>query len=147
MKRGEGLTVELEHDRLSFNPNLCHHAVTRVFDGEGAQIEDVTVVLTGHETVRRLNSRYLGHDFNTDVLAFRYSEPESGLEGEIYVDLDTAAERHEEFGASYEEEVLRYTIHGALHLTGYTDADDASKQRMHMLEDRYLDESDFNNYT
>ncbi len=137
-----GLTIEIEHESLSVDASLCHRVLTHVFRSEGVEVERVTLIQAGHNAVRRLNRTYLDHDFDTDVLAFRYSPLDLDLEGEIYVDLDTAFERHAEFDASFQEEVMRYAIHGALHLTGHSDDTLERKRTMHELEDRYLTETD-----
>lgn len=63
----------------------------------------------------------------------------SPVRGEIYVDLDTAAERAPEFETTFEEEAARYLVHGLLHLMGYDDQDEEGQRRMRELEDRYLD--------
>lgn len=141
MSEPDSLTVELDHEQLSVDPSLCRRALMHVFRGEGMRIEHVTLILGDHHLVRRLNRDYLGHDSDTDVLAFRYSHPGSDIEGEIYVDLDTALERHTEFGDTFEEEVLRYAIHGALHLVGHTDKTAELKRAMYELENRYLEVS------
>jgi rRNA maturation RNase YbeY len=112
--------------------------VERVVRGENRTLQHVTVVCGDHDLVRRLNCEYLDHDYNTDVLSFSLTETPDVVEGEVYIDLDTAAERHQEFGDSFEKEAARYVVHGVLHLCGYDDATPADKQRMHELEDRYL---------
>jgi len=129
-------TRTLDHARLS-------RALDALLAGEGRTVEDVTVVLTDHATVRELNVAYLDHDYDTDVLSFWLGDgdaddPNVPLEGEVYVDLDTAAERCAEFGTDYEAEAIRYALHGVLHLCGYDDATPDEKAAMHRLEDRYL---------
>ena len=62
----------------------------------------------------------------------------SPVRGEIYVDLDTAAERAPEFETTFEEEAARYLVHGLLHLMGYDDRDEEGQRQMRELEDRYL---------
>lgn len=141
MSGPEGLSVELDHDHLSVDTSLCRRALAHVFESEGVPIEQVTLVLCDHKTVRSLNRDYLNHDFETDVLAFRYSESGSAIEGEIYVDLDMALERHAEFDASFEVEALRYAIHGALHLAGHSDTTYSTKRAIQALENRYLKEA------
>ena len=49
------------------------------------------------------------------------------VDGEVYVDLDTAAERAPEFGVTMAHEALRYVAHGVLHLCGYDDATEADR--------------------
>ncbi|MEM8556266.1 MAG: rRNA maturation RNase YbeY [Bacteroidota bacterium] len=116
-------------------------AVGRVLTGEGFVARDVSIVLADHATVLDLNRAWLDHDYTTDVLSFNLDEDalaEGFVEGEVYVDLDTAAERAPEFGTTFETEALRYVVHGVLHLVGYDDATPEQKAAMHALEDRYL---------
>ena len=140
MNADDVVTVEVQHDTLAVNPETCRLTLLHVFTMEKVQVELVTLIQSDHSTVRRLNREYLHHDFNTDVLAFRYSDDHHVLEGEIYVDLDMALERCGEFNATFEEEVLRYAIHGALHLAGFSDESREDKRLMRALEDRYLAE-------
>lgn len=147
----ERIGIQIQHPELTLAPHLCRRTVSHVADGEGVRIESLTVVLSDHQTVHDLNRRYLGHDYVTDVLAFDYRESApatkavgdaggGALDGEIYVDLDTAHERHEEFGVGFQHEALRYLIHGMLHLVGYADKSSGEKKKMRTLEDRYLEE-------
>lgn len=134
----DSFEVLIQHPDRFTDPEACERALRQVFAGEQVDVGSVTLILCDHETVLELNKTYLQHDYETDVLAFSYSEPGEPLDGEIYVDLDTAAERHEEFAATFEQEVLRYTVHGALHLAGHHDDDPEAKDQMRTLEDRYL---------
>jgi rRNA maturation RNase YbeY len=146
----DAIAVEIDHPSRRIDPARVKQAVAQVLDGEDRALRGLTVVLSDHDTVHRLNREYLGHDYVTDVLSFDLSAPDdvdvpdaassgsTAIDGEVYVDLDTAAERHDEFGASFEEEVLRYVIHGVLHLAGYDDATEAAQEEMRVLEDRYL---------
>lgn len=113
--------------------------IVAICNGEKAQVHDLSIVLADHQTVRQLNQSYLNHDYDTDVLSFPLNDTEAtGVDGEVYIDLDTARERHEEFGVSFEEEVLRYTAHGVLHLIGYEDDTPDKKEQMRVLENHYL---------
>jgi rRNA maturation RNase YbeY len=126
---------------LRLDERAVRAAAARVLEGEGFTAADLSVVLADHATVRALNRDWLGHDFDTDVVSFPLNEAAAArgeVDGEVYVDLDTAAERAPEFGATFEEEVLRYVVHGLLHLTGHDDATDAGRAAMRRLEDRYL---------
>ncbi len=111
--------------------------VEQVLRGESAGDAIVSVILCDHGEHRKLHLKYLGHDYPTDVLAFSLGEGDQ-LEGEVYVDLDTARERHHEFESSFELEVARYVIHGTLHLLGFDDHDSDSRSRMKTREDHYV---------
>jgi rRNA maturation RNase YbeY len=134
----ELLRIEQAHPHLRVEEEALRRRIRRVAEGEDARLAALTVVLTGHDDVLELNREHLEHDYVTDVLSFALSEDDASVSGEIYVDLDTARERHEEFDASFEEEVHRYVVHGLLHLMGYDDRTSEGEAAMRRREDRYL---------
>ncbi|WP_054682874.1 rRNA maturation RNase YbeY [Rhodothermus marinus] len=134
----EALEIVQAHPSRRLPNALLRRLVQAVLAGEKARLRYLSLVLADHATVRELNRTYLGHDYDTDVLSFPLSEKPGVVEGEIYVDLDTAAERHAEFGATFTQEACRYVVHGLLHLLGYDDATPEARAHMHRLEDRYL---------
>ncbi len=137
----ESLLIEHMHPSLQVDEAALRRLILRVLAGEAYTLAYLGVVLADHATVLDLNRTYLDHDYHTDVLSFSLDEEaaeDAVVDGEVYVDLDTAAERHAEFGTSFEEEVQRYVVHGLLHLLGYDDATPAEKQAMHDREDHYL---------
>ena len=138
----EPISVQHDHPSRTVDEDTVVGLIRHVLEAEGASPVHVSVVLSDHDTVRRLNAAYLDHDYNTDVLSFPLREDSSSsdtAEGEVYVDLDTAAERHGEFDTTFEREVYRYVVHGVLHLLGYDDATDEGQQAMRTREDEYLD--------
>lgn len=147
----ESLSIEQVHPSRRLDDAMLRRVIRHVLDAEGATLLHLSVVLADHDTVRRLNRSYLDHDYNTDVLSFslrdgpdpvRTEAEDPAVEGEVYVDLDTAAERHADFDTSFDREACRYVIHGVLHLVGYDDATDAAQETMREKEDRYLDAVD-----
>lgn len=134
------LTFSLDHPTLSFDQHRLHAHLLSVCESEGYTIDELSVVFTTHEVVRDINVAYLDHDYNTDVIAFQFSPSDESrsLDGEIYVDLDMAQERCEEFGVTFEEEVFRYAIHGLLHLMNYSDKTPEQRAIMKEREMAYL---------
>jgi probable rRNA maturation factor len=113
--------------------------VDAVFEGESISWAAISIVLTDHDTVLDLNREWLQHDYTTDVISFLLEDDPEALEGEVYVDIETARERHEEFSTSARSEIERYIVHGLLHLAGYDDASDEDRAVMHHLENKYLE--------
>ena len=135
----EVIHVHQHHQTRTLEAAQVRTLVARMAAAEDVPIDEVSIVLADHATVLELNRRFLDHDYVTDVLSFPLGENDgAGLTGEVYVDLDTAAERHAEFGASFTDEALRYVIHGVLHLMGYTDSTEEGRQAMRAKEDHYL---------
>jgi rRNA maturation RNase YbeY len=134
------LLIEHVHPHLRLDEAALEKLVRAVAAAEGFEIEYLGILLADHDTVLALNRDYLAHDYLTDVLSFSLNDTNDAIvDGEVYVDLDTAAERHAEFGVSFEQEARRYVVHGLLHLLGYDDATLDQKAAMHALENRYLD--------
>lgn len=136
-----GVEVHNVHPARTFDEAAVRALVERIVAAEGFVVRDLNVVLTEHSVVHELNREWLGHDWETDVVSFPLDDHAAAakeVNGEVYVDLDTAAERAPEFGATFEHEALRYVAHGVLHLLGYADATDEGRARMRALEDRYL---------
>jgi rRNA maturation RNase YbeY len=131
------IEIDLAHESRTLDTDRLTRALLAALAGESASLAHLSVVLADHETVLALNRDYLDHDYHTDVLAFDLGEGDQ-VDGEIYVDLDTAAERCAEFGEDYEREAVRYAVHGLLHLIGYRDKTPEAKATMHKLEERYL---------
>lgn len=133
----EGLQIIQDHKALRVDvtslKNLVHQVVTK----ESFVLEYLGVILTDRDTLRRLNLKYRGGDYDTDVLSFPLGKKDA-IDGEIYVSLDYAAAHCGEFGTTFEEEVRRYVVHGLLHLMGYDDVNRRGRQEMRLLEDRYL---------
>ncbi len=132
------LLIEHTHARLRLDEDALRRLVRCVLAAEARQLAYLGIILADHDTVLTLNRTYLAHDYLTDVLSFPLNDDDDALDGEVYVDLDTAAERHEAYAVSFEEEARRYVVHGLLHLLGYDDATDAGRTAMRRLEDQYL---------
>ena len=112
--------------------------VESVFKGENILWDTIGIILSDHEAVLDLNKEWLEHDYTTDVISFLLEADPLSLEGEVYVDVETARERCEEFGTTTSLEIERYIVHGLLHLAGYDDTSDQERAHMRKLEDHYL---------
>lgn len=133
------ISFQNEADSALVDEKRIERLVQQVLTGEGLPYREIGIVFTRHEHVTALNRDFLGHDYETDVLSFLLSEAEAGIEGEVYVDVETAAERHAEFATTLTDEIERYVVHGVLHLSGHNDDTPDQKEQMHLLETKYLD--------
>ncbi len=131
------LSLSVEQNAAFPTEDRVNDLVDVVFAGESKRFESVSVVLADHETVLKLNREWLAHDFNTDVISFLLED--DPIEGEVYVDVETASERFKEFDSDLNSEIERYIVHGLLHLCGHEDASEREREAMHVLENRYLD--------
>jgi len=100
---------------------------------------DLTVHLLNSLHMARLNHLHLRHEGPTDVITFDYSDgPASPLTGEIFVCVDEASLHARRFRTTWQAELARYIIHGALHLRGHDDRQPLKRRRMKREEGRLL---------
>ena len=89
---------------------------------------------------------FFNYDHLTDVIAFRindYSKVE--VEGEIYISLARAIENAKKYGEPLSKELARLIIHGGLHLLDHRDETADEKNKMTVLEDKYLQQVELDN--
>lgn len=100
----------------------------------------VEVVYVNEEEIVRINKEHLDRDYVTDIITFRYDEPDENreIEGTMFCCVPRIFEQAEEFNQSPEKEFLRIYIHGLLHLAGYDDQSEEEKEKMTDKEDAYL---------
>lgn len=87
--------------------------------------------------MRQINKRYLGHDYDTDVLAFPH-DSQDGPFGEVLVSTHQARRQARQLKHSIVHEVLILIIHGILHLTGYEDTTPRQKKKMFSRQEMIL---------
>jgi rRNA maturation RNase YbeY len=122
----------------SIGKTLIEETVEAVLKKERRCNAFVNCIFLCDEDIRELNKRWLDHDYPTDVISFTMEEdPE--LEAELYIGLDTARRQAREFNVPVREEIARLVVHGMLHICGHSDADEAEKAEMRVLENRYLE--------
>ena len=97
-------------------------------------------------SMARMNQQYLQHEGSTDVITFDYREGYETadktlhLTGEIFISVHDAATQAIEFNKTFQEEVVRYIVHGVLHLRGYDDLTTSKRNVMKKEENRLLRE-------
>jgi probable rRNA maturation factor len=98
------------------------------------------VYFVGAGEITRINEKFLRHQGPTDVIAFDYAEPgQSGsLHGDIFVCVDEALVQAPRFRVSWQTELVRYVVHGVLHLRGYDDHETKDRHEMKGAEARLL---------
>jgi rRNA maturation RNase YbeY len=60
------------------------------------------------------------------------------IHGELFVCVDEAVLQARQFGTSWQAEVVRYVVHGVLHLLGHDDLRPAARRTMKREENRLV---------
>jgi probable rRNA maturation factor len=106
-----------------------------------------------------VNETFLGHEGSTDVITFDYANNAGGggnlakrklepphvgcygfIRGEIFVCVDEAVLQSKKFRANWQSEIVRYIVHGVLHLLGHDDLKPDLRHKMKREENRLLRE-------
>ena len=125
---------------------------------------ELAIHLVAAPEMAKINWDFLGHEGSTDVITFDQSDlvgadvrrlsnkknaaPKksesphvdsyNSLHGELFICLDDAVKQARQFRTTWESELVRYVIHGLLHLCGHDDLKPASRRRMKREENRIL---------
>ncbi len=109
-------------------------AILRDADIHAAQI---SIAIVDDPAIAKLHEEFLDDPEPTDVLSFVLEQSEGVLEGEVVASADTAAVNARHYRCTPEEELLRYVIHGTLHLVGYDDITPSKRAVMRKKENEY----------
>lgn len=99
---------------------------------------ELGISLVDEAEMIQLNREFMGHKGTTDVIALDYCE--ANLAGDIFVCIDEACTQAKRFGTTWQTELVRYVVHGVLHLSGYDDRRLADRRKMKEAEDRLVRE-------
>lgn len=111
---------------------------------------ELSLLITGDETVRDLNHRYRGINDTTDVLSFALTEEEPDILpfiippdgiihlGEVIISYPRAVMQAESAGHDIDREISLLIVHGILHLLGYDHDGPDRELEMRGLEQKIL---------
>jgi probable rRNA maturation factor len=106
---------------------------------------ELGISLVGAEEMAAMNWKFLRHEGATDVITFDYGEKrkaESGkrklLHGELFICVDEAVSQAKNFNANWQSEIVRYIVHGVLHLLGHDDLTPELRRKMKRAENLVL---------
>jgi probable rRNA maturation factor len=122
------ISITNHQSRVSLPTSKIRRLARRI-----AGTRSLSIAFVTNAAIRRINRKFLHHDFATDVLSF----PLGGDPwGELVISAEYALGESRSRGIPVEEELLRYVAHGLLHLLGYDDHDPREKSRMWKRQER-----------
>jgi probable rRNA maturation factor len=133
-------TLELRNRQREKNINLrLLKRIVGLFLDQFSSYE-LGIHLVGAAEIARLNETWLQHQGPTDVITFDYHDSARPklLAGDIFVCVPQAIAQAKQFGTSWQSEVVRYIVHGILHLRGFDDQTAKMKREMKRVEDRWV---------
>ena len=104
---------------------------------EGYSLQNIVYAFFDDEALKQLNTRFLNHNYYTDVISFNDSEDHS-LKGNIAISIERVKENAKEFSSSFDDELRRVMIHGLLHFMGYNDQTEDQIKAIRAKEEKML---------
>ena len=119
--------------------------VTELLAGLAVDSAELGINLVGTREMTLLNETFLRHTGSTDVITFDHGHsvadpapPGVSLHGELFVCVDEAIVQARRFRSTWQTEIVRYVVHGVLHLLGHDDRTKAARRLMKREENRLL---------
>ena len=129
------------------NRRLLKRITTALLADLKIENAELGIHLVAAPEMTRLNEKFLCHAGPTDVITFDYSvpgsrtpDPRPQLHGEILICAHAAVWQARKFGTSWQSEIVRYVVHGVLHLLGFDDACPGARRKMKREENRRVRE-------
>jgi rRNA maturation RNase YbeY len=122
-------------------PKLQYRLVSKwlkiVINKYGCIPGNLTYIFCNDQYLKDINVKYLNHDFYTDIVTFDYREG-AVISGDMIISVDRVVENAEIFQCDLNDEFLRVTVHGLLHLLGFNDASVDQKEAMRKTENESI---------
>ena len=106
---------------------------------------DLSLVICGPITIRRINRDYRNKDVVTDVISFALLDSEEEVEyedkvelGDIFINRDRVFSQAKDYGHSAKREFVFLFVHGLLHLLGYDHMEPEDEKKMFALQRKII---------
>ena len=99
----------------------------------------ISVAVVDDAAIAALHKEFLSDPDPTDVLSFLLERSPQAIEGEVVVSAETAQALARRYRCTAEDELLRYVVHGTLHLVGHDDATPQQRAAMRRRERKYME--------
>jgi probable rRNA maturation factor len=102
---------------------------------------ELSILLISAAHIRKLNARFAGDDYATDVLSFPMLEDDdtSLLLGDVVICPEIARANAAKVGQELGAEIDTLLVHGTLHLLGYDHDEEEGKARMERRQRELLE--------
>lgn len=111
-----------------------------MIETENQKVGQVDIIFCSDEYLLEMNTKYLNHNYLTDIITFGFNEDPKKISGDLFISIERVEENAQAYNTTFDEELRRVIVHGVLHLIGYDDKEKSDKQKMTDKEDFYLSE-------
>ncbi|HEY1717597.1 MAG TPA: rRNA maturation RNase YbeY [Verrucomicrobiae bacterium] len=153
------ITILNRQQTRKINLRLLKKIIAMALDELKIENAELEINLVCAMDMARLNEKFLQHEGSTDVITFDYVGRVAGaqaarprdakngtrgraarapMHGEIFICVDEAIVHAKKFKTVWQAEIVRYIIHGILHLLGHNDLKPDLRRKMKREENRLL---------
>ncbi|HSY18715.1 MAG TPA: rRNA maturation RNase YbeY, partial [Candidatus Acidoferrales bacterium] len=138
------LVIANRQRRRKINSRLLREIVGGLLAKLQITDAELGINLVAAREMALVNETFLNHTGSTDVITFdhretvRKSRVATTIHGELFVCVDDAIAQAKEFKTNWQSEVVRYIVHGVLHLLGYDDLKPQLRRTMKREENRLV---------
>ncbi len=121
------------------NKTLIRSWLLKCAASEKQTISELNYIFCSDKYLRKINKKFLNHDYYTDIITFPTSMPgDKNISGDIFISIDRVRDNAKSYGVRVNEELHRVMVHGLLHLCGYGDKTSSQEKIMKAKENFYL---------
>lgn len=106
---------------------------------------DLSLIICGPISIRRINRDYRNIDSVTDVISFALLDDDDGFQyedrielGDIFINRDKVLSQAKEYNHSIKREFVFLFVHGLLHLLGYDHMNKEDEKKMFSLQKKII---------
>lgn len=139
------ITIRNRQRTRRINTGLFRIIIATALEETGVTQCELCFHLVDGDEMSLINQQYLQHTGSTDVITFDHVESRpvnlnstTCLYGEIFICADEAVSQSKQFGTTWQAELVRYAVHGILHLLGHDDLHPTARRTMKREENRLV---------
>ncbi|MCZ7612977.1 MAG: rRNA maturation RNase YbeY [Ignavibacteriaceae bacterium] len=112
------------------NKRAIHSLISDIKQDYDFAIKSLSISFIKSDELLEINRKFLGHNYETDVITFNYSNQKKIIDGEILISFEEAKLNSKKYNVAFGRELNRLVIHGLLHLLDFDDKNIESKKIM-----------------
>ncbi len=123
--------------KFPYSKKLIKAWLIEALDLFGFKLKKISINIVSQKKMLSLNSSYLNHSDDTDVISFSYTT-KSKVSGEIFISDYMLELNAKKYRQTIDNEMLRLISHGVIHLMGHNDKSTKEKKFVIKLEDKFV---------
>jgi len=127
----------------SISKRAIHSLISSLKSEFNLSLSFLSINFISSTELRRINKKYLKHDYFTDIITFNYSKKINEIDGEILISFEDARLNAKKYKTKYDKEIRRLIVHGLLHLLNYNDNNKKNRPLMKQMENKLINRYNF----